>query len=49
MLNLLDVLRYDQAGDAMLLQALKAMRLEREIHFIRNNIDHYSGRDLRLP
>ena len=42
-LDLLDVLRFDQAGDAILLQALKAMRLEREIHFIRNNIDHYSG------
>src|ERR1700677_69201 len=42
-LTLLDVLRYDQAGDAILLQALKAMRLEREINFIRNNIDHYSG------
>jgi proteasome accessory factor A len=42
-LDLLDVLRFDQAGDAMLLTALKAMRLEREINFIRNNIDHYSG------
>jgi proteasome accessory factor A len=42
-LDLLDVLRFDQAGDAILLQALKAMRLEREINFIRNNIDHYSG------
>jgi proteasome accessory factor A len=42
-LSLLDVLRYDQAGDAILLQAVKAMRLEREINFIRNNIDHYSG------
>jgi proteasome accessory factor A len=42
-LSLLDVLRYDQAGDAILLQALRAMHLEREIHFIRNNIDHYLG------
>ncbi len=42
-LNLTDVLRYDQAGDTILLQALKSMRLEREINFIRNNIDHYSG------
>jgi len=42
-LSLLDVLRYDQAGDAILLQAVRAMRLEREINFIRNNIDHYSG------
>jgi proteasome accessory factor A len=42
-LSLLDVLRYDQAGDAILLQALRAMHMEREVHFIRNNIDHYSG------
>jgi proteasome accessory factor A len=42
-LTLLDVLRYDQAGDAILLQALRAMHMEREIHFIRNNIDHYNG------
>ncbi len=42
-LSLLDVLRYDQAGDAILLQAVKAMRVEREISFIRNNIDHYMG------
>ncbi len=42
-LSLLDVLRYDQAGDAILLQALRALRMDREVHFIRNNIDHYSG------
>jgi proteasome accessory factor A len=42
-LSLLDVLRYDQAGDAILLQAVRALRLERDVHFIRNNIDHYSG------
>jgi hypothetical protein len=42
-LSLLDVLRFDQAGDAILMQAVKAMRLDREINFIRNNIDHYSG------
>jgi proteasome accessory factor A len=42
-LSLIDVLRYDQAGDAILLQAVKAMRMDREVHFIRNNIDHYSG------
>ncbi|HWD19352.1 MAG TPA: proteasome accessory factor PafA2 family protein [Verrucomicrobiae bacterium] len=41
--NLLDVLRYDQAGDALLLQAVKTMRMDREVSFIRNNIDHYSG------
>src|SRR5271168_154236 len=42
-LSLLDVLRYDQAGDAILLQAVRALHLEREVSFIRNNIDHYSG------
>ena len=42
-LSLLDVLRYDQAGDAIILQAVKSIKLEREINFIRNNIDHYSG------
>jgi len=42
-IDLLDVLRYDQAGDAILLQAVKSMRLDREVSFIRNNIDHYSG------
>jgi proteasome accessory factor A len=42
-MSLLDILRYDQAGDAMLLMALRSMRLEQEINFIRNNIDHYSG------
>jgi proteasome accessory factor A len=42
-LSLLDVLRYDQAGDAILQQAVRAMHMEREIHFIRNNIDHYTG------
>ena len=42
-LSLLDILRYDQAGDAILLQALRGMHMEREVHFIRNNIDHYTG------
>lgn len=42
-LQLLDVLRYDQAGDAILLQAVRSMRRDREVSFIRNNIDHYSG------
>ena len=41
-LNLLDVLRYDQAGDAILLQAAAAVGAGRQIDFIRNNIDHYS-------
>ncbi|HEY3863074.1 MAG TPA: proteasome accessory factor PafA2 family protein [Verrucomicrobiae bacterium] len=42
-MSLLDILRYDQAGDAILLQAARALHLDREVSFIRNNIDHYSG------
>jgi len=42
-LDLLDVLRYDQAGDAILLQAVKGIGLDQEVSFIRNNVDHYSG------
>ena len=42
-LSLLDVLRHDQAGDAILLQALRGTGLEDKASFIRNNVDHYSG------
>ena len=42
-LSLLDVLRHDQAGDAILLQAVQAMGVEEKVSFIRNNVDHYSG------
>jgi hypothetical protein len=42
-LSLLDVLRFDRAGDAILLQAVKDLRLHEHVSFIRNNIDHYSG------
>ena len=42
-LSLLDVLRYDQAGDAILLQAIKEMGMEEKVSFIRNNVDHYIG------
>jgi proteasome accessory factor A len=42
-LSLLDVLRYDQAGDAILLQAARAVGAGQQINFIRNNIDHYQG------
>jgi len=41
--TLLDVLRYDQAGDDMLQHALCEMFLDRQSSFIRNNIDHYTG------
>ena len=42
-LSLIDLLRYDHAGDTLVLQAVKGLRLAGEVSFIRNNIDHYSG------
>jgi proteasome accessory factor A len=39
----LDVVRYDRAGDALLLEALRALELEGKVCFIRNNVDHYTG------
>lgn len=42
-LSLIDLLRYDRAGDAILVQALKDLRLSDQVSFIRNNVDHYSG------
>lgn len=42
-LSLLDVLRYDCAGDQLLLDAVKKLRLNDTASFIRNNVDHYSG------
>jgi proteasome accessory factor A len=42
-LTLLDVLRHDQAGDAILLLALRALGMEEKVGFIRNNVDHYTG------
>src|SRR5438477_11186922 len=42
-ISLLDILRYDRAGDAILVQALKDMRLSEHVSFISNNVDHYSG------
>jgi hypothetical protein len=41
--SLLDVLRYDRAGDLLALQAVKALGMNGEVSFIRNNIDHYTG------
>jgi proteasome accessory factor A len=42
-LSLIDILKYDRAGDAILMQAVKDLRLSDQVSFIRNNIDHYSG------
>lgn len=41
--SLLDLLRYDRAGDAILVCALKGLRLADDVSFVRNNVDHYSG------
>lgn len=41
--TLRDVLRYDQAGDHLLLAAVKDLGLEGKVNFFRNNIDHHSG------
>ncbi|MSU21233.1 MAG: peptidase [Pedosphaera sp.] len=42
-LSLIDLLRYDRAGDAILTQGLKGLGLEDQVSFIRNNVDHYSS------
>jgi proteasome accessory factor A len=41
--RLRDLLRYDLAGDVLLMQALRALHLTEQVGFIRNNVDHYSG------
>src|SRR5216117_97739 len=38
-----DVVLYDRAGDQLLLEAVQALGLKGKVHFIRNNIDHYTG------
>jgi len=38
-----DVVRFDRAGDLLLLEAVQALDLTEHVHFIRNNIDHYTG------
>lgn len=39
----LDLVHYDQAGDRLLLEAVRDLGLKGKVHFIRNNIDHYTG------
>ena len=41
--SLFDVLRYDRAGDALAVLALKGLGMAGDVSFIRNNIDHYTG------
>jgi proteasome accessory factor A len=38
-----DVVRYDRAGDLLLLEAVRALKLQDKVSFIRNNVDHYTG------
>jgi len=42
-LSLRDLLCYDRAGDALLLLALRELKLSEQTGFIRNNVDHYTG------
>src|SRR5262245_18165115 len=39
----LDVVRYDRAGDLLLLEAAHALKLQNLVSFIRNNVDYYTG------
>jgi proteasome accessory factor A len=39
----MDVVRYDRAGDLLLLEAVRALKLEGRVSFIRNNVDHCTG------
>jgi len=39
----LDVVRYDRAGDLLLLEAVQALKLQNQVSFIRNNVDYHTG------
>lgn len=41
--SVLDVVRYDRAGDLLLQEAVEDLGLQGRVQFIRNNIDHYTG------
>src|SRR3954449_5515043 len=41
--NAMDVVRYDRAGDLLLQEAVRALKLQDKVSFIRNNVDHYTG------
>ncbi len=42
-LSLIDILRFDRAGDAIMQRACRDLKIADQVSFIRNNIDHYSG------
>jgi proteasome accessory factor A len=39
----LEVVRYDRAGDLLLLEAVRALGLQDHVSFIRNNVDYYTA------
>ncbi len=41
--GLFDLVAFDRAGDRILQNALKALGLEKEASFLKNNIDHFTG------
>ena len=41
--TVVDVVRYDRAGDRLLLNAVRELGLGGKVNFFRNNIDHHSG------
>lgn len=42
-LSLRDAVRYDRAGDMLLLEAVRELGLAEQAQFFRNNLDHYTG------
>ncbi|GIX06044.1 MAG: hypothetical protein KatS3mg115_0447 [Candidatus Poribacteria bacterium] len=47
--TLRDLIAYERAGDRLLLEALDELGFRDDATFIRNNIDHVTRRDLRIP
>jgi len=41
--RLRDIVTYETAGDALLLNALRELHATEQVSFIKNNIDHYTG------
>ena len=41
--SLADLIRYDRAGDRLLVEALDGLGLRARAGFVRNNVDHFSG------
>ena len=41
--SLFDLVAHDRAGDVILQRSLKALGLEKEASFLKNNVDHFTG------